>query len=370
MNRRGYVDAAMPKTKDILWQLNLPGSILIDSSPVVDAAHATYICTNFNAIETVGTLSKVTRQGKLDWQFRLGSAAAGNPVLLANGNLVVYEASRNLRCFSPRGQQLWTLFFQEGRRGFGQAVPDGPGGCYFFDDSPMLYALNDNGSYRWRNDLPALASTEPTVSQGRVYVPCNDGRLHYYSAADGQYGGYYYLNDKAIFPAAALSANRLVVPAGQPDKPAYLRSISPRTGARMDYRVQNWITTPVTLSAVQETVFGASLTNIANPDLIEFGQIIALRPDGILNWSLNFNAVPRGQILADNSGRLYFGTSAQGTLGVYCIDPRRDTEWYLPTLGASQVWPLDQGVLGVLSDADDGSCRFQAIGLLPPAPGA
>src|SRR5262249_36531439 len=109
------------------------------------------------------------------------------PAIGADGNLYV-PRQHWLHSISPDGQERWTTFLSPGLLG---PAAIGQGGTIYVGSAQGergFYAVNSDGTLRWKSDLPGIVRGSPVVdNQGNIYVSLNtevaalapDGRMQW-----------------------------------------------------------------------------------------------------------------------------------------------------------------------------------------------
>jgi outer membrane protein assembly factor BamB len=144
---------------------------------------------------------------------------------------------------------------------------------YFGSNDGYLYALNADGTERWKHLTQGAVTTTPVVAQNRIYFGSDDGHL-YALSSEGSFAWHY--------PASgAIGAVKAA--------PALLKDSS---------------------GAVQAIYFGS-----------DDGNLYALNPDGSLRWKFATGAFVRTTPAIGPDGTIYFG-SGDGNL--YALEDQGD----------------------------------------------
>ncbi|WP_129775621.1 outer membrane protein assembly factor BamB family protein [Peristeroidobacter soli] len=107
------------------------------------------------------------------------------PVVAANGNVYVMDASGVMRAFSPGGLQLWSI---EGIAEAAAAPVIGPNQkIYFSDTIGRTYAVSPQGEILWTRQSPdqQTRSTITVGGDGTLYIGAYDSKLYAVSDQDG-----------------------------------------------------------------------------------------------------------------------------------------------------------------------------------------
>jgi outer membrane protein assembly factor BamB len=121
-----------------------------------------------------------------EWSFNTGAAVRSTPALDPNdGTIYVGSNSGRLFAINPNGSEKWR-FPDTGSIGAIRTAPiiDSNGTIYFGSDDGRLYAINADGTERWRFPVQAEppigeVRSSPTIgSDDSIYFGSNDNKLN------------------------------------------------------------------------------------------------------------------------------------------------------------------------------------------------
>ena len=135
------------------------------------AIAVTWPMFHLNTLHTGRTSVDGPASGLLQWSMQIGSS--GSPVI-ADGRIYVFGSS--LSAFSSAGELIWT-FPCVGTGTVSPAVaPDGT--IYAASTDGFLYAVNPNGTLKWKRIFDGRVSTSLTIgSDGSVYLGTDAAKL-------------------------------------------------------------------------------------------------------------------------------------------------------------------------------------------------
>jgi uncharacterized repeat protein (TIGR01451 family) len=162
-----------PMTNTLRWTYDLEARLQDNGSPVIGPDGTIYQPTN-------GTLFYVFRpDGTIKWSANvLGGVGMRNaPALSADGNTLYIYNSTSFKVFAlnaSNGSVLWE--YPINGVNYSSFAVDSAGTIYIGTREPAMYAINSNGTLKWRYASPATTWIEapPAVdSSGNVYFVQN-----------------------------------------------------------------------------------------------------------------------------------------------------------------------------------------------------
>jgi len=118
--------------------------------------------------------------GRRKWEFNTGRRARSSPAVADDGT--VYIATGKLHALSPQGTRQWefdppTGMSPEGELQSSPAI--GPDGVLYLGMGSAVYAIDPNGTEKWRRETKGLVASSPAVdAAGVVYATSRDGSLY------------------------------------------------------------------------------------------------------------------------------------------------------------------------------------------------
>ncbi len=158
----------------VKWTFDAPNQDRFSTTPVIGSDGTIYVgvfehwITNLYAINPDGTLK---------WSALTGDEVTAPPSIGSDGTIYVASYSRFLEAFRPDGSLIWQ--FEMGDSGwpeYNQSAPAiGPDGVIYLGggdwDDPAIFAVNPNGTLRWRFDTYGQVTSSPAIgSDGAIYV--------------------------------------------------------------------------------------------------------------------------------------------------------------------------------------------------------
>jgi outer membrane protein assembly factor BamB len=181
LNNVGDIYAFQPKRSDEkLWSLDTFREGMLGASTVLPgSAHSGGVLRRAAPLLTTSDsvllprqnfLDSVSTSGSLEWDLELTSGNLGQAALGADGTIYVGDDQNVFYAVSSSGFKKWQ--FDAGGSVVGSPVVDG-GGVIYFVDGIAIFALNPDGSLKWRYAPPQRVnlSTGPALAMdGTIYV--------------------------------------------------------------------------------------------------------------------------------------------------------------------------------------------------------
>jgi outer membrane protein assembly factor BamB len=174
-SQSGYL-YAYSATGTLKWKYKL-GRNRVTSVPAIGADGTVY------ASAENGKLTALSAAGALKWQASISGygGPSASPVIGSDGT--IYAGADTFYAFNPNGVQKWS--YNTGSSMQGPAALAGDGTIYFPSNN-RLYALNADGSLKWRFSVQGtygFGSAPAIGADGSVYINTNDGVLYSISAS-------------------------------------------------------------------------------------------------------------------------------------------------------------------------------------------
>jgi subtilisin family serine protease len=164
-----------------------------DSNYTLSSAGVTFTATAgttyYIAIDNEVTTSATTGAFTLscidsEWEFN-GNGPFGTLAIAPNGTLHGIDAAGYLYAIDPNGSRKWRYTLL-GLGTLSSPAVASDGTVYACDDSPYLYAVSSTGTLKWRTLAPAIMYASPAVGpDGTVYVRPENGRMYAINASNG-----------------------------------------------------------------------------------------------------------------------------------------------------------------------------------------
>jgi outer membrane protein assembly factor BamB len=156
---------------DEKWSFETGGSVIF--SPVIGSNGAIYVGsydTNVYAINPDGTLN---------WIFNVpGGGISSSPAIGSDGTIYVGSYDTYIYAINPDGTQKWA--FRTGGAVISSAAVGSDGTIYVGSGYPndKFYAINHDGSEKWTLNCPISWSSPAIGLQGEIYFGSQDGYLY------------------------------------------------------------------------------------------------------------------------------------------------------------------------------------------------
>jgi outer membrane protein assembly factor BamB len=219
---------------------------------------------------------------------------------------VIYFGSDDYYFYAlnPDGTLKWKYY--TGKVFNWQSPVIGKDGTVYALADNILYALNPDGTLKWQYTLPGTSDSTPAIgSDGVIYINCYYDKYLYAINPDGTlkwkyYTGFFYYNTCPVF------FNNVIYVPGRENTTYYLFAINPNGTLKWKFEVY-YFAHPGPAVAPDGTIYWSG----ARPPLY------AINPDGTLKWTFNW------------------GTYASALLALPTVGP--DGVIYLPCFGANDT---------------------------------
>jgi len=183
------------------------------------------------------------------------------------------------------------------------------GTVYLGSPDSAVYAVNPDGTLRWRYPAGGGISSSPAIgSDGTIYIGSDDGYL-YALNADGTLS-WRYLTGHPIYNAPAIGSDGTIY-AGSHE----LYALNPDGSLRWVYDLTRYTRSPPAVALDGTIYFGT-----------EDRYIVALNPDSTLKWRYNTDDDVRGSPAIGADGTVYV-CSEGGQF--YAFNPDSTLKWFL-----------------------------------------
>jgi outer membrane protein assembly factor BamB len=266
----------------------------------------------------LSTFDTSTDTGTLRWKFSGGldgrTAEAiqpfSSPALSGDGT--IYIGSWNgLSVISSRGTLRWTFRTHSSGESSSPAIGR-DGTVYFGSVDSNLYAINPNGTLKWKFPTRGPASSPTVGVHGTIYFGSFDGNL-YALKPNGTAKWHFNTGDKVPMTPAIASDGTIYFSSGALNPDGTLKWRLPSDVARLPRF------SPPAVASDGTSYFGST-----------DGRMHALNPDGTLKWDF---PIDRGYVFASpaigRDGTLYFGVN--GGIYFYALSPNGALKWKFRT---------------------------------------
>jgi len=268
----------------------------------------------------------------LAWSRQVG-AGTSSPALgtdaiyvLANGNLVA---------MSPNGNQLWSYACAGNRS---SPAVSTSGVVYVASTDGYLYAVNANGTLKWRKSIGAASTSSPTIgADGSIYVGTSGGKLYAFTSEGAS--KFTYAAGGAISSSPAIASDGTIY-FGCDDGCLYALN---STGTL------KWKFTTSPLGAIQ------SSPAIGSDGTIHFGAssgfIFAVNPNGTQRWRYASGVSTSSPAIASD-GTIYVGSQDNS---LYALSKVGAFRWKYTARGQINSSPAIDSNGIICFGSDDGS---------------
>ena len=249
------------------------------------------------------------------WRYQIQSGVAesnySSPAIAADGTVYVGSQDDYLYAVNPNGTLKWRYLTGGVVRSSPAIAADGTVYVGSYDHS--LYALNPDGTLKWRyltgGDVP---SSPAIAADGTIIFGSRDKTI--YALNPDSTVKWSYPTSGEVYSSPAIAPDGTIY-CGSNDR--FLHALNPGGSLKWSYKVSRDIQSSPAIASDGTVYFGA-----------EDGILYALNPDSTLKWSVTTN----GQILTSPAiapdGTVYFGSSDDG---FYALNPDGSTKWRYAT---------------------------------------
>ena len=294
----GYLYAVSPQCI-LRWRYQT--GRLLQSSPAVAADGTVYFGSDD------GYIYAVEPTGTLKWRHSIGTYVQQSAAIGSDGS--VYAGSDSgLFAFSPDGTQQWRYPLQWGIAG---SPAIGSDGTICFGSYDSVHSVYADGSPRWRCRVGGFPGPAAIAADGTIYVGSRDS-------------GLYALNPNGTArwrcPISGQTRNE---PAIGTDGTVYvgsslglLSAVNPDGTLKWDYTTGGSVFSTPAVAADGTLYFGS-----------DDGHVYALNPDGSLKWRFLTDGDVRSSPAIAANGVMYVGSSDYNLYALWSPSPLADSPW-------------------------------------------
>ena len=235
-----------------------------------------------------------------------------------------WSEPRNILIRPADTMRIWRSPIKTGIASSNYSSPAiGPDGTiYVGSQDDYLYAVNSNGSLKWRLQTGDVVRSSPAIgTDGTVYVGSYDNRL--YAINPGGTIKWYYITGGNVPSSPAIASDGTII-FGSSD--GYIYALNPDSTLKWRYATGQDVYSSPTI-APDGTVYCGS-----NDD-----YLYALTADGVLKWRYSTTRDIQSSPAIAADGTVYFG-SLNGIL--YALNPDSTLKWSFQTNGQVQSSPV------------------------------
>ena len=255
------------------------------------------------------------------WRFQLGDSGVSSyssPAIGPDGTIYVGSLDSSLYAVNSDGTLKWRYSTGGGVQSSPTIAPDGT--IYVGSYDHRLYAVNLDGALKWSYLTAGSVRSSPAIAaDGTVYVASDD---NLYAINPDGILKWQYATDNGTTSSPAIAADGTVY-FGSYDN--HLYAVNPDGTLRWRYDVGNNINRASAAIGSDGTVYCGADANHAT-----LQSFYALGPDGALKWSFSTGGDVRSSPVIAGDGTVYVGS---GKDSLFALNPDGTVKWYYLTNG-------------------------------------
>jgi outer membrane protein assembly factor BamB len=337
---RGRSPFLLPKQKpDTIWTLETPAPVT--SSPTVSADGLVLVASHSGKVFALGG------DGKPAWTFIAADLVWSTPAIAADGTVYVGSDDDNLYALEGKtGKLLWKYrvgtcqqtvgIGPEATRCDVDAGPTiGPDGA-LYTGGDGIYAINANGTLRWRFATGGHVSSTPALAaDGTVYAGSQDNSIYAVNPEGKRQWEFRARDDVESSPAI------------EEDGTIYIGSDDNRLYALSPQGQMLWAFTTGDDVRASPAIGHDGTVYIGSFD----GLLYAIRRDGTLAWAFRTGDRIMSSALVDASGAVLVGSQDDR---LYAIEPDGKLRWSVELGGDVDSSPIIAPDGTIYVGSDDG----------------
>ncbi|MGA1842246.1 MAG: PQQ-binding-like beta-propeller repeat protein [bacterium] len=330
------------------------GSNLMDNKNIsigMGLANSAWPCRGHDAQRTGQSPYNGAQTNALKWTRQIGIWVTSSPVIGSDGTIYIEGTTDNLYALNPDGSEKWR--YPIGSIGISASPAIGNGGTiYVAGGDGIVYALDQNGVPEWTYQIDGqIWYSSPVIgTDGTIYIGSNDHNIYALNPDGSEKWRFKTGNWINTSPAIGQDGTIYI---GSLDQVFY--ALNPEDGSL------KW-------SFQAEGSVHLSSPAVGNDGTVYLGVFLglyALNPeDGLLKWSYRISGGIDSSPAIDDEGTVYFG-STDGK--VYALNPDGTLKWSYqtrdiikssPAIGADGTIYIGSGDGWVYALASDGSLKW------------
>jgi len=269
------------------------------------------------------------------WRFPAGNWCHGSPSIGPDGTIYFGSHDFYLYAVNPNGTLKWKYDAEDVVGDFGSHPAIADDGTIYFGTKygSWIQAVNPDGTSKWKYQVPEIDTSITIDDNGIIYYG------HRGNGVDARYPNgtlkWRYETDGCVMSTPAIDENDIVY-FGSHDHNIY--AIYPNGTLKWRYKTGHWVHGSPTI-APDGTIYCGS----------DDEYVYALYPNGTLKWKTNIESCMRCSPSLDKEGNLYFGVSDNKLMS---LDPDGNIRWSFTIRDRDGVWGSTAAV------SDDGTVYF------------
>jgi outer membrane protein assembly factor BamB len=255
-----------------------------------------------------------TNNGSLKWKFPTSGQLVSSPVIASDGTIYVADDDRNLYAVNPDGTQKWKyVVASSGTVTSSPAI--GSDGTIYLQTDVGAYAINPDGTQKWAlANVPSLYSS-PAIADGTLYVGDEAGCLDAISlngTLDWCFSTGNWLYSLAVYSSPAVGSDGTIY-VGATNEVSDTSSQGDLYAINADGALK-WVFTTAGTMVESSPAIGTDGT-IYVGDMVWIGSdqflpsdLYAINPDGTQKWTFLTGASVDSSPAIGGDGTIYIGS--------------------------------------------------------------
>ncbi len=254
-----------------------------------------------------------------EWEF-FGVGPISTVAVAPDGTLHATDDVGYLYALNPDGSRKWR-FTLAGETGYAAPAVSSSGIVYVGDELGRFYAVNPDGTQKWRTQTQGVIYAAPAIApDGTVYVRSEEGRLHAFNPDNGTIRWSYRLGVSptfATYSSPSIATDGTIYCIGSDSK---LHAVNPDGTVKWIFTTDFMLSSPAI--AADGTIYVSTLAPTR--------RFYALRPDGTQKWEFIVGDGVSSSAAIGLDGTIYFGSYDKK---LYALSPAGQLRWTYETGG-------------------------------------
>lgn len=244
--------------------------------------------------------------GSLRWKFATTGIIFSSPAFEADGTVIIgsYFVNPGVADSGPYDGHVYAINLSTGKQKWafqaasavGSSAAIGPDGTiYVGSDDDYMYALNSNGTLKWKYNTGGIVESSPDLYNGTLYFGSKNFNFYALNAQTGALK-WSFPTGSDVVSSPAMSLDGSTIYFGSWDHNVY--ALNAATGT------EDWAFPTGDLGDASPVVGTDGTIFYASND----GHVYAINPSGSQKWALGTNPIIYTSVSVDKSGTIYEGT--------------------------------------------------------------